>query len=124
MDEVFFYDCVNILNIVVSNNYIKLIFNVLIAASGGLAELILIGKEVSLKEVIGRIFLAVLVGFLMGKFCIDKGFPDWFTNMACATAGLSSKRILTLIQIFVFKVIPFGPNPSFKEGGKNDRVDT
>lgn len=116
--DVFFYKTLNYLKVIADDTFLKLFFNIIIAMAGGLVQLILEGKETSYKHVLARLFVAAFVGLLVGRFCIAKEFPDWLTNMACATSGLSGDRLVYLIQGYILKILPFGPNPNIRE--KND----
>lgn len=87
---------------------------VLIAIAGGVAKW-LTSEDHTWWSMLVSIFLAAFTGYLVGLYCVEQGYSESITAMACGVAGMSSEPILKLIQTYVLRNVPILNNPEDKK---------
>ena len=78
---------------------------ILISIAGGISKW-LTSDDHTWWSMLVSVFLAAFTGYLVGLYCMEKGYSESITAMACGIAGMSSESVLKLIQCFVLKTLP------------------
>lgn len=83
---------------------IEAIPHVILAIFGGVASLIINKDEIvnDIKTNLGELFLSAFAGLIMFLLLTDGNISSLYIGAACGVAGMSAKRVLTIISKKIF----------------------